>query len=460
MQYDDNNPEMLLLPEENRDAQRPPTCSHYMNLTTERIASDIQSRFVWDTKKISCCSAAGEQSNMGVHDIEDLVTFGKNPNQEKITLYRKNGVGSYGIMIKPKPNENGGTEIGPSKKNSAADKDGRLRNGDWIQAVNGEDVGNCNGDQVIQKIKALDKDPLVLDVLRAKGQNGLVRNTEENATISDSTLSYERMHVKVVRDGGVGPFGFQILDRKGRGCEIGEIVEGSAAAKSGQLQKGDWIVGIDGKETQKVCASKAIDEIVVITALKHKALVLDILRAKGTTREDDALTEVQGEERTTPSSDEATAFHEGYSDDSICPYFVSRALQSHANLIFCPYNYVLDPEIRKAMNIDLSGSVVVLDEAHNVEDTLKESGSGDFGEFALYQVMTMLARYSNMRYSSEMELNEGGEKKETNEVAHELLLFIEKLVLHMRELRASFERSPGKQTPSFYNPYLKFFSLS
>ena len=39
-----------------------------------------------------------------------------------------------------------------------------------------------------------------------------------------------------------------------------------------------------------------------------------------------------------------------------------------AELIFCPYNYILDPVIRRAVQIDLQDSVIILDEAHNIED--------------------------------------------------------------------------------------------
>ena len=101
--------------------------------------------------------------------------------------------------------------------------------------------------------------------------------------------------------------------------------------------------------------------------------------------------------------------------------------------------------ILNSLNINLSGSVVVLDEAHNVEDTLKESGSGDYHEFELYQLIAMLSRYSNQRsYGETSEVEMDGENMQRNEVAHKLLLFIEKLVNHMRELRTNFESSPGK----------------
>ena len=31
-----------------------------------------------------------------------------------------------------------------------------------------------------------------------------------------------------------------------------------------------------------------------------------------------------------------------------------------------PYNYLVDPMIRNSLNIDLEGSIIILDEGHNV----------------------------------------------------------------------------------------------
>ena len=50
---------------------------------------------------------------------------------------------------------------------------------------------------------------------------------------------------------------------------------------------------------------------------------------------------------------------------------ISRSYLGHAEaaeLIFCPYNYILDPVIRRAVQIDLQDAVIILDEAHNIED--------------------------------------------------------------------------------------------
>lgn len=85
-----------------------------------------------------------------------------------------------------------------------------------------------------------------------------------------------------------------------------------------------------------------------------------------------------------------------------CSYFAARDLMVEAVIVFCPYNYLLDPLIRESvsleeqleemmkleehrmwfsipcllqMDINLSGQILVLDEAHNIEDCARESAS-------------------------------------------------------------------------------------
>ncbi|XP_044286098.1 Fanconi anemia group J protein isoform X2 [Varanus komodoensis] len=58
-----------------------------------------------------------------------------------------------------------------------------------------------------------------------------------------------------------------------------------------------------------------------------------------------------------------------------CPYFAARELMAEAEIVFCPYNYLLDSQIRESMEINLKNQVVVLDEAHNIEDSARESSS-------------------------------------------------------------------------------------
>uniref|UniRef100_A0A8C2M8X8 Regulator of telomere elongation helicase 1 n=1 Tax=Cricetulus griseus TaxID=10029 RepID=A0A8C2M8X8_CRIGR len=87
------------------------------------------------------------------------------------------------------------------------------------------------------------------------------------------------------------------------------------------------------------------------------------------------------------------------SKHKVCPYYLSRNMKQQADIIFMPYNYLLDAKSRKAHNIDLKGTVVIFDEAHNVEKICEESASFDLtprdvasGLEAINQVLEEQAR--------------------------------------------------------------------
>lgn len=59
----------------------------------------------------------------------------------------------------------------------------------------------------------------------------------------------------------------------------------------------------------------------------------------------------------------------------MCPYYASKELVNNADITFMPYNYLLDPKARKANKIELNNTIVILDEAHNIEKICEESAS-------------------------------------------------------------------------------------
>ncbi|KAJ1870564.1 hypothetical protein LPJ55_004561 [Coemansia sp. RSA 990] len=66
-----------------------------------------------------------------------------------------------------------------------------------------------------------------------------------------------------------------------------------------------------------------------------------------------------------------------------CPYYASREMAINAELIFCPYNYILDPTVRDAAGIELANSVVIFDEAHNIENAARDAASFEVTDKAL-----------------------------------------------------------------------------
>ncbi|XP_026727702.1 Fanconi anemia group J protein homolog isoform X2 [Trichoplusia ni] len=55
-----------------------------------------------------------------------------------------------------------------------------------------------------------------------------------------------------------------------------------------------------------------------------------------------------------------------------CPYYGARALAKTAHIVFCPYNYLIDPSIRSSLSISLEKNIVIIDEAHNIEGICRD----------------------------------------------------------------------------------------
>lgn len=49
-----------------------------------------------------------------------------------------------------------------------------------------------------------------------------------------------------------------------------------------------------------------------------------------------------------------------------CPYYLSRELHKSVDVIFAPYNYLIDNANRKSLTIDWKNTVLIFDEAHNL----------------------------------------------------------------------------------------------
>ena len=344
--------------DENEDGQRAPrqppaTCPHYRQLTSERTTRMIAKQFVGanplERNSSSCgCGSAdgagigGEESAFGVHDLEDLVRFGKNPHKEhNIAIYR------------------------------------------------GED-----------------------------GKFGF--------TVSDNTT--------INNDGNTSP---NII---AKGCHVGSLKEGGAATYESRLQIGDKLLQINGKDARSWNKERVFETLKYMP--KDEPARLTVLRANADTSPEDELLD----SLMMTNDEDGDGPEEPYSEHSVCPYYLSRAIQQHAELTFAPYNYILDPNIRKAMNISLKNAVVILDEAHNVESTLCESGSGKYGEFDLYSLSIALTSYSRRsEKTGNVTLITRGIDVDTAKVAHDLLLFVERIIFHLQKEKTRFENGSGRQ---------------
>lgn len=76
--------------------------------------------------------------------------------------------------------------------------------------------------------------------------------------------------------------------------------------------------------------------------------------------------------------------------NSTCPYYVAKDQQAIADIVFMPYNYIIDPLIRRSLTVDLRDSIIIIDEAHNLESVASDSASFDLSSLELKQCLSQI----------------------------------------------------------------------
>ncbi|KAI1293569.1 Regulator of telomere elongation helicase 1 -like protein [Halotydeus destructor] len=69
--------------------------------------------------------------------------------------------------------------------------------------------------------------------------------------------------------------------------------------------------------------------------------------------------------------------------NTCCPYYATKVLKNRSQVLFLPYNYLLEPSIRKAQAIDVKGAAIIFDEGHNIEQNCEDSASTELSSQTL-----------------------------------------------------------------------------
>lgn len=77
----------------------------------------------------------------------------------------------------------------------------------------------------------------------------------------------------------------------------------------------------------------------------------------------------------------------------VCPYYASRTAIPGAEIITLPYPLLLQKNAREALGIELEGSVVIIDEAHNIMDAVANVYAADIRLSELRRGRQMLGVY-------------------------------------------------------------------
>ncbi|KAL7465636.1 hypothetical protein ACHAXS_005949 [Conticribra weissflogii] len=82
-----------------------------------------------------------------------------------------------------------------------------------------------------------------------------------------------------------------------------------------------------------------------------------------------------------------------------CSYYASREAIAAAEVVALPYNTLLSPEARKSIGLSIKNALIVVDEAHNIPETLRNISSCQLSlpvaETALSQLTAYTQKYSD-----------------------------------------------------------------
>ena len=76
-----------------------------------------------------------------------------------------------------------------------------------------------------------------------------------------------------------------------------------------------------------------------------------------------------------------------------CPYFAMKDRADQADVIFMPYNYLIDEKIRENFTVEWENSIIIFDEAHNVQSVCEDTASFSIDVETLEKVTIELVEF-------------------------------------------------------------------
>ncbi|XP_062156859.1 regulator of telomere elongation helicase 1 homolog isoform X3 [Alnus glutinosa] len=111
-----------------------------------------------------------------------------------------------------------------------------------------------------------------------------------------------------------------------------------------------------------------------------------------------------------------------------CPYYVSRELHKTADILFAPYNYVIDRGYRKFLSFDWNNSILIFDEAHNLESLCADAASFDLPSWLLNACISEAKNCIDLSTARREEANDKSRNPDSFAILRALLLKLEKRI--------------------------------
>ncbi|CAK7356664.1 unnamed protein product [Dovyalis caffra] len=111
-----------------------------------------------------------------------------------------------------------------------------------------------------------------------------------------------------------------------------------------------------------------------------------------------------------------------------CPYYISRELHKVVDILFAPYNYLIDRGNRKSLTIDWDNSILIFDEAHNLESLCADAASFDLSSGLLTACISEAKSCIDLSVTRREESNDKSRNPDNFAILRALLLKLEKRI--------------------------------
>lgn len=111
-----------------------------------------------------------------------------------------------------------------------------------------------------------------------------------------------------------------------------------------------------------------------------------------------------------------------------CPYYLSRELHKVVDILFAPYNYLIDRENRDSLKVNWVNSVLIFDEAHNLESICADAASFDLPSGLLTACISEAKSCIDLAVARREDLNENSRNPDNFAILRALLMKLEKRI--------------------------------
>ena len=98
-------------------------------------------------------------------------------------------------------------------------------------------------------------------------------------------------------------------------------------------------------------------------------------------------------------------------NQKFCPYHYEKDKSYNSDIIFSPFNYIIDKEIKDTLRINIENSILIIDEAHNIDKILEDNWSIELKTNSLNNMIIelnniILEKRKNDKYFSQFSEND------------------------------------------------------